>query len=95
MRSKRMTCNVPAALFDAAKAALLPADQSVAALAVKLLAQETARRTGLAAAPDEWMPRAPGAGSHERNNKTGCIESGMGEAHVTPEKLLGLCKGDE
>lgn len=67
MSTKRMTCNVPAALFDAAKAALLPADQSVAALAVILLAQETARRTGLAVVPDSWMPRAPGAGSHDRN----------------------------
>jgi hypothetical protein len=68
MPTKRMTCNVSAALFDAAKAALKPTDQSVAALAVILLAQETARRTGLAVVPDDWMPRAPGAGSHERNN---------------------------
>lgn len=67
MSTKRLTCNVPEALFDAAKAALRTTDQSVAALAVTLLAKETARRTGLAAAPDEWMPRAPGAGSHDRN----------------------------
>lgn len=63
MSTHRPTLSIPAPLYTAALEQL-DDGQSLAALAVVLLAQHVARERKLESVPPEWLPRKRGAGSH-------------------------------